>query len=234
MQLLEKVYPGLLDSTRPQKVEVFVPVSNKTVPAQAMPQAASQVPGARSLEAGALSEEPLEAEPQKAGPSGAELLKAGPSGVESLEADTDVFVEPSQDEATPSQSETTPPQERTTSPPQSVIVPSTNGATPPNNDPSCENTPPSVLGENDTPSPSPTRRKENSSSSSGQIADHFRKMSSPVETTPTSGRSALLSDYSWEVVSKYSTTSNRLSILQDQSDPNYDLVPLWECLQVWT
>ena len=91
----------------------------------------------------------------------------------------------------------------------------------------------------------PFRRKNSSSSSAGHIADLFRRLgespnSSPLGATPpysrspplNSSRGALLSEHSWEVVSKYSSTSNRLSILQDQSDPDYDLVPLWECLQV--
>lgn len=195
-----------------------MPVNHKTVP-EPLPQAVPQVPGVESLEAGTLSEEPLETDP----------LKAGPLGAEPLEADADVFLEVTgqHSQAMPPQDEEATPPQGTTSPPQSVIVPSQNGATPPNSGPLCENTPPSVLGDT-----SSLGQRQTSSSTSGQIADHFRKMSSPVETTPPSGRSALLSDYSWEIVSKYSTTSNRLSILQDQSDPNYDLVPLWECLQV--
>ena len=40
------------------------------------------------------------------------------------------------------------------------------------------------------------------------------------------------SETSWEVLSRYSTTSHRLSIQQDLSDPHHTLVPLWECLQV--
>lgn len=88
----------------------------------------------------------------------------------------------------------------------------------------------------------PFGRNPSSSSSSGHIADLFRRLgespnSSPLGATPPynrspSSRGTLLSEHSWEVVSKYSSTSNRLSILQDQSDPDYDLVPLWECLQV--
>lgn len=41
-----------------------------------------------------------------------------------------------------------------------------------------------------------------------------------------------VSEASWEVLSKFSTTSHRLSIQQDLSDPHLKLVPLWECLQV--
>ena len=41
-----------------------------------------------------------------------------------------------------------------------------------------------------------------------------------------------VSEASWEVLSKFSTTSHRLSIQQDLSDPHHKLVPLWECLQV--
>ena len=54
----------------------------------------------------------------------------------------------------------------------------------------------------------------------------------PLNITPPLSVTPKLSDHSWEVLSKYSTTSNRLSIQQDQSDPHYNLVPLWECLQV--
>lgn len=42
-----------------------------------------------------------------------------------------------------------------------------------------------------------------------------------------------LSETSWEVLSKFSSTSHRLSIQQDLSDPQHNLVPLWECLQVY-
>ena len=37
---------------------------------------------------------------------------------------------------------------------------------------------------------------------------------------------------SWEVLSRQSTTSTLLTMRQDTSSPNQQLIPLWECLQV--
>lgn len=42
-----------------------------------------------------------------------------------------------------------------------------------------------------------------------------------------------MSDHSeWEVISKHSTTSTRLSMRVDLVSPQTHLIPLWECLQV--
>lgn len=57
-------------------------------------------------------------------------------------------------------------------------------------------------------------------------------IASPSGRGSDSNQISKISEASWEVLSKLSTTSHRLSIQQDLSDPNHKLVPLWECLQV--
>ena len=57
-------------------------------------------------------------------------------------------------------------------------------------------------------------------------------VTSPVATNESPSPSQQSVNSSWEILSKHSTTSTRLSLVQDASSPQYYLVPLWECLQV--
>jgi len=206
MQLLQEVYPGLLDSSRPQKVEIFVPFNHKLVASDPLPQVRED-----------------------------EVFGSGDDDQQPNHHDNHHVI------ASASPDSNTPPSILGGSSP---MLPAGQGS----GASQSVTTPPSVLGGSGSTGVNvapgqggqgPSHQSSSSSSSSGgHIADLFRRLgegaASPLGITPPSSRGALFSDHSWEVVSKYSTTSNRLSILQDQSDPDYDLVPLWECLQVYS
>jgi hypothetical protein len=220
------VYPGLLDSSRPQKVEIFVPFSHKLVTSDPLFEVKEDVfddsgeypiatPSQQVAMASPIIEEDRAA---KSAPiiEGEQASRGGNQRVlsHSLPRDAKLSVRKPKPPSVTSHSVSTLPSDVITSH--------------------------SLAGNG-------SRRigRNTSSSSSGHIADLFRRLGegshSPLlDVTPPCGRSpplsssrgAMLSEHSWEVISKYSSTSNRLSILQDQSDPDYDLVPLWECLQV--
>lgn len=222
MQLLESVYPSLLDPSRPQKVEVFVPLSHTLDVAEPLPQ----TEGSDDLEANDLeesAESPFATDSKSASPSHKHgLNENGPSsernGILPL--------------LEPGENGTEPPSElgeEKSMPPSEVSDPPMLGQNANHLFMEGSGTPPSLLGQSLVSSPS-----------SGTGFLHRRVSDgisvTPLVTTPSPSlatRAAKLSDHSWEVVSKYSTTSNRLSILQDQSDPDYNLIPLWECLQVY-
>lgn len=206
MQLLEEVYPGLLDPSRPQKIEVFVPLNHKAVATDiAVPESEDQESSDQSSPlqqpASFNHSSPIRAAtyPKSRYPSSPSHRFTGttpPSAASSSSGQV--------------QSETTHPSERS-------------GATSP-----------SILRLSGTTGS--MGRQSGATPFSGQDS-YLRKLSdtqlgSPPSATPPYSRAAKLSDHSWEVVSKFSGTSNCLSVLQDQSDPDYDLVPLWECLQV--
>ncbi len=181
IQVLNDLYPQLLDSSRPQKVEIFVPLNHDLIVASVV----GGINGSGSdLEE---SSDPLQGgcgSHQPASPLAA-LYSSSNSNSPLLKIIGDM---------------------------------SASGATPPSG------------------SQNPLYAASSPTKTSGSDGSP----SSPHSTAspPTNGhgggggRPAKLSDHSWEVVSRYSTTSNRLSILQDSSNPQYNLVPLWECLQV--
>jgi len=78
------------------------------------------------------------------------------------------------------------------------------------------------------------------SSPTHRQGEGLRRLSQVLASNHISGSSGRDSDQpggknpesSWEVLSRLSSTSHRLSIRQDQSNPCSKLVPLWECLQV--
>lgn len=240
MQLLEEVYPGLLDASRPQKVEVFVPLNYMTGSTElssprahlSSPQAHLSSPQAQLLSPAedqediALSAEKAEdhdspfvtasKSPASSSPSPhLHSVATPPNGVTSSSSSSNT-VPLSRRGTTSSASGTTPPSvlQRSGTAPSALRLATSSSA-------GCSSsTSPSILGLSET---APFQ---------GQGSGVFRKISDASPSSITSSRVAKLSDHSWEMVSKYSNTSNRLSIQQDQCDPEYSLVPLWECLQV--
>lgn len=204
--LLQECYPGLLDSLLPQKVEIFVPFNHKLVTSDPLPQGKTDEVFGFSGESA-----PPETTPPEPIPSSVH----GVTRSQSLGNSPFVLVG----------------SERNRYKGQALRHSSLNAST--NADDGGLSTPPHSQGATLPATNRVGPHSSSSSSSGGHIADLFRKLGegsgSPLGATPPASR--MLSDHSWEVVSKYSTTSNRLSILQDLSDPDYDLVPLWECLQ---
>lgn len=170
---MEELYPGLLDSSRPQKVEVFVPLNHKAVPEEVTSELEDS------------------------------LNHFSPLNTETAEKIAGV------------------------TPPKGQSAGLSNGEVEQRHSP--------FVGQSPSQSINFLRRiNETDVQTHHQVATPPNDVATPPVnmTPPLSAPARPFSEHSWEVLSRYSTTSNRLSILQDQSDPEYDLVPLWECLQV--
>lgn len=203
------MYPGLLDSSRPQKVEIFVPLAQQS--GSVMSAASENVPDGDNFDL-SLGLPGGPSSPQDISPSSHPLGNVTSSSWKGGEVTTSPILSWRPGEVTTSSRK---PSDVDDSPPQGPR----NNTSPPQ-------------GRSDLVSP-PRR-----TSDVCRPSDVVNSPRRPNDTSRSSGKSSdpqqmsKLSEASWEVLSKFSSTSHRLSIRQDLSDPHHKLVPLWECLQV--
>lgn len=95
-----------------------------------------------------------------------------------------------------------------------------------------ETSDPSDLELSNDPPPTMLPISDSSHSTNDATASNHQPTANQQTTGETPSLSKHGSDQSWEVLSKHSTTSTRLTMRQDGSSPDHQLIPLWECLQV--